>query len=338
MKALEKLALVSLGSIGQRHLTNLRHLSPDAEICVCRLTASPDVDSRVPLADSVVFSLSELVAFGPNAAVICSPASTHLDVATKLAEIGCHLFIEKPLATTLNGTSALAAICRHQQLTVGVGYSLRHLEALHKIQQYLGNQQLGQVYSARATVGQFLPDWRPSQDYRQTVSARPELGGGALLELSHEIDYIIWLFGLPKSVIAVGGNSGLLDLNVEDHVDLILQYESTMQISVHLDMLDRTPIRNLRVSGERGSIVWDAVAATTRWFEAETQSWIELPTPADDDRNQMYVEELRDFLSCIQSGQPPVCSLDQAISTLQVVDAARKSMMSGGCLQTLEST
>ena len=57
------------------------------------------------------------------------------------------------------------------------------------------NKIVGKILSVRCEVGQFLPSWRPNIDYRESVSARKALGGGALLELSHEIDYLMWIFG-----------------------------------------------------------------------------------------------------------------------------------------------
>ena len=103
---------------------------------------------------------------------------------------------------------------------------------------------MGEIISLEAHVGSYLPDWRPQKDYKESVSARAELGGGVLLELSHELDYIRWFFGGIDSVIAVLKNSNILGLDVEDGADLILKSSKGLHISLHLDFNSRIVFSN----------------------------------------------------------------------------------------------
>ena len=114
-----------------------------------------------------------------------------------------------------------------------VGYVLRFLPALHAIRQHLTDGLLGQVHTARVEVGQYLPDWRPGSDYRQGVSGQDKLGGGALLELSHEIDYATWLFGWPQSLQCSRARLSPLEIDVEDSAHVLLEYPGK-RISLHM--------------------------------------------------------------------------------------------------------
>ena len=75
----------------------------------------------------------------------------------------------------------------------------------------------------------WLPDWRPQIEYKDSVSAKNDLGGGVLLELSHEIDLALWLFGKFEITYSFIRNSRILDIDVDDQAFLIgLNSEKTI--------------------------------------------------------------------------------------------------------------
>ena len=323
-----RLVIVGYGSIGRRHLNNLRSICPEAVIAVCRL--SGNTNPQLPEnADCLCLSLEELIAFNPVAAIIATPANTHQAICMRLAEAGIHLLIEKPLATSYQSALELSRGIDSFGVVAMVGYNLRFQAGLQVIKQAIANERLGRVLSARAAVGQYLPDWRPEQNYRDSVSAKPELGGGALLELSHELDYLLWLFGRPNEVVAAGGNSGSLDLQVEDIVELLLKYKSGPLISVHLDFLDRAGFRTLRIIGEEGSIVWDAIQDDVTLYSGKGPPEHLLVSSDNRDRNLCYIKELEHFLNCVESGQPTGIDVQAAADVVTLIDGARSSLRTG---------
>ena len=327
-KSRRRFLIVSLGSIGARHLRNLRHLEPEAEIAVLRRPSS--ASQAVEHADHVIHSLQEAIAFAPLAAVIASPAPQHIPFATRLAEAGVHLLIEKPLSSDIDGCEHLIRLCRERELNLAIGYNLRFLPSLRAAREIVLSGEIGEVFSMRVEVGQYLPDWRKGVDYRQGVSARKELGGGVLLELSHEIDYSLWMFGMPATVTAIGGRSGQLECEVEDIAEIILEYNSPRRIvSMHLDMLQHRPFRRCRAVGTNGSVIWDGIADTVEVDNLQTDRAVSLPDIALADKNQMYLDELSDFLASIESGGAPICGGGAGLETLLVVDAIRRSLING---------
>ena len=100
------------------------------------------------------------------------------------------------------------------------------------------------ILSAHAHVGEWLPGWRPGRDYRDSNSAKKSDGGGVLRDLSHEIDYVLWLFGACRQLVAVAGHSSSLEIDSEDQASLLMKMESDSTVYVHLNYLDR-PARRM---------------------------------------------------------------------------------------------
>ena len=178
------------------------------------------------------------------------------------------------------------------------------------------------MIGAKIDCGSYLPDWRPEQDYRMTASAREDLGGGVLLELSHELDYANWLFGPFKSVEAILLNSGTLEINVEDTADLILTSKSGLTISVHLDFCRTDAIRKCTLEGSEGLLTWDGIAHSVRLQHesGEAEFW-----PFTIERDAMFKEQLRHFLSCIEHGDLPKVTLGDGLAVMTLIEAARRS-------------
>src|SRR4051812_30871019 len=163
--------IVGLGSIGRRHLANLRHLLPDAEITVWRQHTAPGHGAPVG-ANKVVYSREAALATEPQIAIIASPASLHTETAAALAGKGVHLLVEKPLADRLDGTEALLRECEEKRLVFMVAYHLRFSDSLREVRELIASGAIGRIMSIRAEVGQYLPEWRPESDYRRGVSAQ----------------------------------------------------------------------------------------------------------------------------------------------------------------------
>ena len=207
-------ALVSgLGSIGQRHLRLLREALPRADIRVLRHSGCDDTTEH---ANGCFSQLEEAQGFAPELAVIASPAPFHVVTAHSLAETGAHLLLEKPISDGTEGVAELIALCSDRGLICHVGYNLRFLRTLQTFRAELAVGRIGAVQMVRCETGQYLPDWRPGADYRTSVSAQRALGGGVLLELSHELDMLRWVFGEVDWLSGWIGRQGGLEVDVED--------------------------------------------------------------------------------------------------------------------------
>lgn len=323
----ENYLVVSLGSIGRRHLRNLRNLRPRARIGVLHLSGVP----TAPMPEGVdcrFTSMDEARAFRPSAAIVCSPASTHLAVARALVEDGVPLLIEKPIAHESQGLTELLALAAHRCVPLMTGYNLRFLPSLVETRRLVDSGAIGDVLGVRAEVGQYLPDWRPSARYQSSVSARQALGGGALLELSHEIDYLCWMFGAPARVLAAGGRYSGLEIDVEDMVSLSLEYEQPRRlVNIHLDFLQRSPSRTCKFIGAEGTLVWNGIADCIELYRSADGQWSRIEVPAVPDKNGMYLDELSHFLEAVERREVPSIDGAQGLAVLRIVEAAKESII-----------
>lgn len=322
----DRYLIIGMGSIGRRHLVNLRRLKPQAEIAVLR-SGLGHSDATKPLeANLQFFELEKAIAFAPQAAIVASPASAHVDAAMKLCEAGIHMLIEKPLSINIGKVPELIEQVGTKALTVLVGYNLRLAPAVIAARDYVRRGEIGRILAVRAEVGQYLPDWRKGSSYETSVSASRLLGGGPLLELSHELDYIYWIFGLPTRVTARGGRFADLHIDVEDVVELILEYDHPkLIVNVHLDFLQRVPDRRCRFIGSDGNLLLDLMNRTTRIISGK-------PTESNEERHDrhggvdVYTAELIELFNCIDTGSTTMSTLTDAFDVLKIINAAERSM------------
>lgn len=314
------------GSIGRRAVRNLRALGV-SDITVYRTGRGTLADDE-PAGVTVEWDLEGALARGPNAVFVANPTALHLPTALAAARAGCHLLVEKPVSHNLDGVEELRRIVADQQLVCLVGYQFRFHPGLLQVRRLLNESAVGQVVSVQAHWGEYLPDWHPWEDYRASYSARTELGGGVTLTLCHPLDYLRWLFGEVKSVGATLGYRGL-DIEAEDTADIQLVFESGVLGSVHLDYLQRPHEHWLRIIGREGTIRWDAVDGTTRCFRTADGHWRAFDVPADFERDTMFLDETRHFLACIDGTETPLCTVDDGISALKIVQAAKRASAEG---------
>jgi predicted dehydrogenase len=323
---IRKCLVVGSGSIARRHLANLRLLLPEAEVA-CVSASGRTVAEGETAATSCLADLAAALAWQPDLAVVASPAPWHLEHALALLESGIAVLIEKPLSDSLARHAALADRIAPLRDRIEVAYNLRYLTSCQRMKKLLAEQAIGRIHSVHIDIGQYLPDWRPQSDYRRNVSARRELGGGVLLELSHEFDYLTYLFGAFDRVFCQIGQSGELDIDVEDRADMMLMRADGLVAQVHMDFLQRKATRRCKVVGHHGNLLWDL---NRNQIVRETAVGQEtLFDDAAGDRNAMYLELLRGFIALSLHRTAPRIPYEDGLAVLRMVDAMRRSSDTG---------
>lgn len=320
--------IVGFGSIGKRHLNNLRALQPDAKIVVMRRASQVNAQAEAPEgADYLVSTIEQALSFAPEAAIIANPAPFHVEIAQQLAQHNIHLLVEKPLAASLDGVEQLIATAKERSLVLMTAYNFRFSEAAIKFRDCLLSGEIGKLLSVCVDTGQYLPSWRPGSDYRQGVSAKKDLGGGVLLELSHELDYLRWMFGEVETVYARCAKSGDLEIDpeVEESVDMLLGFKSGLSANVHIDFIQVLPHRICKAIGTKGTLVWDAVNHEVRINTLDKPEGNLLVGPKEK-RNDMYLDEIRHFIDSITSSIMPKVDGGDGLAALKIVLAAKESI------------
>jgi len=330
---INRILIVGYGSIGKRHLRVAREMVPLADIRILRHQSTDEIPEY---ANGCFSSIEDAILFAPQLAVIASPAPFHIATAQALAKSGVHLLIEKPLSASLRGVSELINICQKQHLVLSIGYNLRFLPSLQHFRGLLIEGAIGKVLSVRCEIGQYLPSWRPNSDYRQGVSAKHELGGGALLELSHELDYLRWIFGEIRWVRATLSRQSSLEINVEDTAHLTLGFSPASdgrQLigAVNLDFIRHDTTRQCTAIGEKGSLRWNGITGEVLLYEVHANEWLELfwQPPQHD---ESYRAEWKNFIDCVFNHKLPFVTGNDGLEALKVIEGARRSAGLGGLM------
>jgi predicted dehydrogenase len=335
MKAL----FVGLGSIGQRHLRNLKALRPNIEIHAFRSSHSSPLLSEtnqvIPDEDIKNFynikefnNLNDALRCKPDIVFVTNPTSFHLDVAVKALESGAHIFLEKPISHSFDGVAEFLKIEQsYKKNKVFVGYQFRYNPALILVKKLLDENKIGNIVGAQLVNGEYLPNWHPYEDYRESYASRNSLGGGALVTQIHDFDYLIWLFGMPQTVYAVGGHLSDLEIDVEDSVTVLMKVKG-IPISLQLDYLQWPSKRSITITADQGSIWCDLINMEVEVNDRVSQISKRYDFP-EFNRNDLFLDEMKDFLNFVSGGTNPMVSLEDGAASLKLALDAKKSMKSG---------
>ncbi|MFL2980877.1 MAG: Gfo/Idh/MocA family protein [Methylophilaceae bacterium] len=326
---LERILIVGLGNIGLRHLGIARDFFPNSKIAILRDQKINEIPTG---ANKVFYTLSDAIKFKPQIAIICSPASTHVQISLALVKEGVHVLIEKPISNEQIGLEELNNKAVKNNCVLMVGYNLRFLASLNKFKSFIDNNLIGKLYSVRSEVGQYLPNWR-DKDYRKTVSAQKTLGGGVLLELSHEIDYLRWIFGDVQFVQAQKAKQSELDIDVEDTANILMTFKNNHEktnliASLSLDFIRHDKVRMCHVIGENGSLRWNGLNDEVDLFESNSNQWKNIYKD-EASLDQSYKEEWLHFISCIAKKKQPRIGFHDGVKVLKIIDSINYAASSG---------
>lgn len=321
MTANRHILIVGSGSVGKRHARNLAALG-------CSISCiDPRADRREEIAREVgaiasFTSEDEAFAIGIyDGVVIASPPHVHVRQSIAALEAGYPVLLEKPVCPTLRNAVELRDAAARLKVPLLMGYTWRWWPPLAEVRSLLNKKAIGSVRHVQFHMSAHLADWHPWEAYQNFFMARRELGGGALLDESHWIDLMLWLFGKPAEVSGRVDRISDLEIDTDDNVDLIFAYTQGPRITMHLDLFGRPHEKFIRFVGSEGSIFWSADPNQLAIAHAAAGDWKK--TSYTCERNDMFVAAAKEFLEMI-GGQPArTCTLEDGIGVLEVIEAAR---------------
>lgn len=314
-------AVIGLGNISIRHRRNLKSLFPNVKLLV--MSASGRVPKEnISDCDGIVTSIDALIEARVEMVIVASPAPFHAQHSIPLIEAGIPVLIEKPVTTTLHDAHLIHKAIEKYGTPVAIGYCLKYLPSAQKLKLLLDADVIGTLYNAHIEIGQYLPDWRPSKNYQDCVSANENLGGGALFELSHELDYAQWLLGPLNLQYAILRSSEELALQVEDLADILMLSESGVVTSIHLDFIQRKAHRQCSFIGSKGRLDWDLIQ-NQLVLSTKEETCILYSEPRWD-KNKMYTAMIVDFIGMIKLKSHRCTEINEASLTVDLIDQIKK--------------
>lgn len=334
-----RILIAGLGSIGRRHFRNLIALE-EKDIVLLRshkATLPEDELAGYPVETDLKDALKK---HKPDAVVVANPTSMHLNVAIPAAEAGCHILLEKPVSHSLEKLDVLQNAAQKSGSKILVGFQFRYHPTLNKARELIQSDVLGKVLAVHAHWGEYLPQWHPWEDYRQSYAARADLGGGVIVTLTHPLDYLRYLLGDVESLWSFNGHSSPLEIDVEDVAEIGLRFSNGAVGGVHVNYFQRPPVHRLEIVGTNGTLRWDNADGILHLYKmpAPFGSFSDNPPapvmesfslPEGFERNQLFVAQTRHFLETVRGEKEPVCTLEDGISALRLALAAHESQRRG---------
>lgn len=312
-----RVLVIGVGSIGERHLRCFGQTGR-ATMSLCEIND----DLRQTIADrysidNAYADLDAAMADEHDAAVIAVPAQLHVPFATKLAEAGLHLLIEKPLSASLDGLDAMQDAIARSKVAAMVAYVFRSIDWVIDAREALNSGRFGRPLHLYATAGQHFPTFRPA--YRDTYYNDRATGGGVIQDaLTHVINTGEWLVGPIDRLAAIAGHQALDGVDVEDTVNVITDHGGVLG-SYGYNQYQAPNEVAITVVCEDGTVRIEQHASRWRWMTD--------PDPGNDwhdvqfepaERDTFFVKQANTFLDVIEGKQTPPCTVDEGIQTLRV--------------------
>lgn len=297
-----KVLIIGFGSIGQRHTEVLSELGH--EVCVVTRRSTDHAPAFRTIREAVT-------SFSPDYAVVASKTLEHRDDIKALSHANFQgkLLIEKPTYDT--GSEDPPKYFE----TTKVAFNMRFHPALMRFREIVSKRT---IHAVTVYAGSYLPDWRPQSDYRTGYSAIRAEGGGVLRDLSHELDYVNWLFGPCKRIAAIGGTFGNLDIDSDDVFSILMETEKAPSVTIGVNYLDTKISRDVVALTDKGSVRLDFVASSV----TTTDGTETFPT----ERNDTYRAQHNALISGDDS---VICSISEGLDVMRLIDTTERAAADG---------
>ena len=318
---MKKILVCGVGSIGERHINNLISLGYKDII----LYRTRNKKLRKVKENFLTFkNLSEALKQKPDVAIISNPTHLHLKIATVCAKSNCHVFIEKPISQNTKGYRKLKNLIIKNKRHIIVGYMMRYHPCVIKMKEWIDKKKIGRILHYKSEWGEYMPGWHPWENYKSSYAGKKEMGGGPILTLSHEIDLCLFFCGNFTKVSGNFNSISDLKLNTEDLADILISFDSGVCANIHLNYLSRPPSRKIDIIGSKGQISFDYYKNQAKLFIKGKQSK-SLNVSKNFNRNNLFINELKDFFNTIKNKNINTNSVDHAFKIVKLANMIKKT-------------
>ena len=300
---LNNILIVGLGTIGKRYFNNLRFFFKDYKVFVYKSNDRSKKNFRIQKI---------------GAAIISNPSNLHINSAINLSKKGIHCLIEKPLSINFNNVLKLEKIKKEKSLNIQLGYNLRFLEGAKFFKKKIQNNKKHIKHVTINCLTNML-NWRKNKNYKKFSSSSKKLNGGVLFELSHEIDYLRWIFGDVKEVFAVIRNTRKLRLDIDEIAKILIKLKSGITVDINLSLINDYEKRDCTVFTKQGYYEWNLLKDEVKNNNKSIFKCKKL------DINQTQIDQLQNFFNSNKKKNKPMVSLEDGIKTLKTLLAIDKS-------------
>ncbi|MGI6387359.1 MAG: Gfo/Idh/MocA family protein [Desulfomonilia bacterium] len=323
--------ILGTGSAGKRHAKNLHDLGCIISCFDPRQDRLDEAGTLFPVLRGYT-SLDDALANEYSGVVVASPPVFHVPQAISFLERGIPVLLEKPVSPDLTSAKKLSEVFASSNTPLLLGYTWRWWPPLQRVRNLIADNIVGDLLHVQFDLSAHLADWHPWERYQDFFMSSRDLGGGALLDESHWIDLMLWFFGMPKRMFARIDRISDLEISTDDNVDMFIEYDSKIRISMHLDLHGRPHERTIRFRGTDGTLFWKENEIAIGCFPE--QKW-EVEA-FHYERNEMFIRVAQEFLNVLGGKEPPSCDMEDGIKVMRLIEAARESSRTGAVVEVCQ--
>ena len=322
-----KVSVFGLGSIGRRHLINLEKNRKKYKITSLN---GYDLNLRkvqkfLPKSKNLNISNNfRNIASNCDVAFICAPTNLHIKVINRILKFSKpHLYLEKPFSSEIKGCKKIIKLFKRYKKKIAVGYMLVNHPVILFAKSLLNQKKIGRTLFVRAESGFYLPFSHPWENYKNFYMSSKKAGGGALLDTSHEINYLQFLFGKVQKVNGKVLQCSDLDITSDDLTLSNLTFKNGINAQIHLDLLQFDEERNFKIIGTKGVIKGDIKNNKVIYYLLKKKKWFKKFFAFNFDK--LYLTQLNNFFSYIKNKKINIVDDKEAFHTMQIIESIRLS-------------
>ncbi len=333
-----RIAQLGCGYWGPNLLRNFHQL-PNAEVVVVAEASEERrkfVERGFPGVRTVATAAEVFADATVEAVVIATPAFTHYQLAMEALQAGKHVFVEKPLATSVVEAREILELGKARGLTVMAGHTFLFNPAVRRLKELVDSGELGTlfyIYSQRLNLGQLRSD----------VNAWWNLA-------PHDVSILVYLLNSAGACEVTATGMAYIQPGVQDVVFATMKWASGAVGHVHVSWLDPGKVRKITLVGSRKMVVYDDMADSK--ITIYDKGFDKIPRLGDDmtfdqtgrpdmkmrtgDIHQPFISgeeplkaEAKHFVHCVQTGAAPLTGGDHALQVVALLEAGDRSLQEG---------
>ena len=300
---IKKVLIIGYGSIGRRHH---KILSKFKGVEIIKIITKSSIIKKL----KIEFKKKEIQNYDPDYIVICSETNLHFKHLNLINSSLKNkiILVEKPIFSNLKKN------IKDINNQIYVGYNLRFHPLLKYLKKYL-SQSNDKLLSVNIYAGSYLPDWRKNTNYVKSYSASKRKGGGVELDLSHEIDYVSWLFGKFNILEIINSKISSLKISSNDHLTLLANFSKKSFLNISLNYYTKIPYRKMIIDYDQKTIHLDLIENKLNISHINPKKNI-FKKIINFNRNDTYLDQ---HLSIFNQNFTNVCSMNEAINYLRLL-------------------